>query len=222
VSWFRRRPPATAPESPTAGPEPEIHRSLALAALFAALPPESRVHALDLGAAVGANVEFLAGRFVCKLQVGDLYRSLVADAARFADPESDLVALFREVLPAPPGRRFDLVFAWDLVDYLTKPQIRALATVLAERCRPGAQLFLMVSTGKEIAQTPVRYLFHDETSLLYRDRSPHTRPGPRYRPAEIDGLTPGFTLDRTFLLRHGVQEHLLERQDDEGVRGAPA
>lgn len=219
MSWFRRRPPASAALTAATGPEPEVHRSLALAALFAELPPESRVHVLDLGAAVGANVEFLAGRFVCKLQVGDLYRSLVADAARFADPETDLVALFRAVLPAPPGRRFDLVFAWDLVDYLTKPQIRALSTVLAERCRPGARLFLMVATGKEIAQTPLRYLFHDEASLIYRDRSPHTRPGPRYRPAEIDELTPGFTVDRTFLLRHGVQEYLQARQGEEGRRG---
>jgi hypothetical protein len=185
---------------------------MALAALFAGLVPESRMRVLDLGPAVGANVEFLAGRFLCQLQVGDLYRSLASEAARFADPESDLADLFATALPAPPGKGFDLVFAWDLLDYLTKPQIRALAAVLAERCRDGARLFAMLSTAKEIPQTPGTYLFHGAESLLYRDRSRHTRPGPRYRPAEIDALTPGFTVDRTFLLRHGVQEYLLLRE----------
>ena len=72
----------------------------------------------------------------------------------------------------------------------------------------------MLSTAKEIPQTPGTYLFHDAESLLYRDRSRHTRPGRRYRPAEIDALTPGFTVDRTFLLRHGVQEYLLLREDE--------
>jgi len=216
VSWFspRRPAPAAAAEPADSPPEPEVHRSLALAALFAGLVPESRMRVLDLGAAVGANVEFLARRFVSQLQVGDLYRSLVAEAARFAGPESDLVEHFSRALPAPPGKRFDLVFAWDLLDYLTKPQIRALAEVLAERCRAGARLFAMVSIAKEIPQTPRTYLFHDAESLVYLDRPLRTRPGPRYRPAEIDGLTPGFTVDRTFLLRHGVQEYLLVRKGE--------
>jgi Methyltransferase domain len=212
VSWLRPRR-APAPAAPAA-PPPEVHRSLALASLFAGLVPESRLDVLDLGPAVGANVDFLAQRFVCRLQVGDLYRSLAAETERRGgdDPEEDPEALLRAALPAPPERRCDLVFAWDLFDYLSKPRLRALARLLAERCRPGARLFAMVAIGKEIPATPTTYLFHDEESLLYRDRPAATRPGPRYRPSEVAELTPGFTVDRSFLLRHGVQEYLLERQ----------
>jgi hypothetical protein len=41
------------------------------------------------------------------------------------------------------------------------------------------------------------------------------RPGPRYAPAEISGLLKGFRVDRSFLLRHGIQEYLFVRDDEE-------
>jgi hypothetical protein len=213
LSWLRTRrsgAPAPAPETPAAPPEPEVHRSLALGELFAGLDPGRRLHVLDLGPAVGANVAFLTAGFPCRLHVADLYGTLAAEGTRATDPEADLGGLFRRALPAPE-RGFDLVLGWDLVDYLTRPQIRALAGALAPLCRPGGEVFLMVSTGREIPQNPGTYQFRDAGTLVYRGRTERTRAGPRYRPADIDELMRGFTVDRSYLLRHGVQEYLLAR-----------
>lgn len=212
MSWFWPRR-AVEPAASALEPEPEVHRSLALATLFAGLDPERRIQIIDLGPAVGANLEYLTARFLCKFFVGDLYRSLLADGARFSDPETDHEALLRGALPAVAAP-FDLVLAWDLFDYLTRRQIRALSTVLADLCRPGGQLFAMVSIGTEIPASPGTFVFHDAETIIYRDRSAATRPAPRYRPSDVAELTPGFTVDRTYLLRHGVQEYLLVR--DEG------
>jgi hypothetical protein len=189
-----------------AEPEPEVYCSLVLGELFAGLDPGRRLHLLDLGPAVGTNVEFLTASFPCRLHVADLYRSLAAEGTRFSDPEADLGALFRRALPAPE-RGFDLVLGWDLLDY-------ALAGVLAPLCRSGGQMFLMVSTHREISQLPVTYLFRDAGTLVYRGRAERTRAGPRYRPADVADLMPGFTVHRTYLLRHGVQEYLLARTAD--------
>lgn len=211
MKWLpgRRRAAPQADHRPEA--EPEVHRSLALASLFGSIQPEDRLHVLDLGPAVGSNIESLSQRFVCKLQIGDLYRTLTADQRRYHDPEADPGALLDDALPRH-GEPYDLVLAWDLFNYLTRPQIRALATLLAERCRPGARLFAMVATLAEMPALPLTYLFSGEADLVYRNRPPHTRPGPRYRPAEIAALTPGFAVDRSYLLRHGIQEYLLVRR----------
>lgn len=212
------------PEAPGDRPEPTasapvVHRSLALAAHFAEIDPEERLHVLDLGPAVGANVDFLSRRFVCKLEVGDLYRSLVADPRRFNDPDAEAATALMHDALAPAGEPYDLVLAWDLLNYLTRPQIRALATLLAASCRPGARLFAMVVTRGEMPPAPLVYLLGEDGELVYRDLPGQVRPAPRYRPAEIDQLTPGFTVDRSFLLRHGIQEFLLLRSDQAPPRG---
>jgi len=216
VSWFggrRRAPEQPRPAPPAAraepAPAPEIHRSLALAAVLAELPPESRLSVLDLGPAVGANLEFLSARYRCRLHVADLWRS--AGTHRLADPEADPAALFRELLPLGAAPAIDLVLAWDLLNYLRRDQIRALADHLAPACRPGGRLFAMVLIGREIPRQPLTYELREGGDLVYRGAGGATRPGPRYRPAEIDSSTPGFAVDRNYLLRHGVQEYLLIR-----------
>lgn len=215
MSWFggRRREPERPRHAErteeSAEPAPEVHRSLALAGLLAELPEESRLSVLDLGPAVGANLDFLSARFRCRLQVADLWAS--AGTHRLADPEADPAKLFEELLPLAGGPQIDLVLAWDLLNYLRREQIEALAEHLAPACRPGGRLFAMVLTGREIPRRPLTYELRDGGDLVYRGAGGPTRPGPRYRPAEVDALTPGFTVDRSYLLRHGVQEYLLAR-----------
>lgn len=217
MKWLggKRRPQQPAPpdaHQAPGGAEPavEIHRSLALAQLLGELRPEQRLSVLDLGPAVGANLSFLSERFRCRLRIADLWSS--ADRGRrIADPDVDPAALMRDLIPAE-GEPLDLILGWDLVNYLGKPQIRALAGCLAPACRPGARWFLMALAGQRIPREPLTYELREGGDLVYRDGGGEaTRPGPRYRPAEIDEMTPGFSVDRSYLLRHGVQEYLLIR-----------
>lgn len=213
MSWFRgsrSAAPAAAPPDETA--EPEVHPSLALAALLAELRPERTLRLLDLGPAVGANIAFWSERLPCSVQVADLHRSL-AEVPAETDPEVAVRAALPE--PRPDEPPIDLVLAWDLLDYLDRDRIRALAVALAARCRPGARWFAMVRIGKEIPREPGSYLIRPDGSLVYRLEGAHTRPGPRHRPSEIEAATPGFSTDRNFLLRHGVQEYLLVRDAPE-------
>ena len=64
---------------------------------------DARLSVLDLGPAVGANLEFLSARWRCRLQVADLWRS--AGTHRLADPEADPAALFASCCLSTPPRR---------------------------------------------------------------------------------------------------------------------
>jgi hypothetical protein len=192
-----------------APPAPEVHPSLALAELLTQLHPSRRIHLLDLGPAIGSNVAFWTERFLCTVEVADLYPSLAAS------PDEDAAAAVAAALPLDEGMRpADVVLAWDLFNYLDRKRLRALGERLAARTRPGALLFAMLWTGKEIPREPGRFVIQEGGPLVYDIDTAHTRPGPRYRPAEIAAMTPGFSADRNFLLRHGVQEYLLLRDPD--------
>jgi hypothetical protein len=213
LKWFRNRPTpavATAGAGAAAAAEPAVHQSLALADLLGQLHADRRLRILDLGPAVGSNVAFWSQRFACTVQVADLYPSLVEVAA--GNAETTVAAALPPTVPGQPP--LDVVLAWNLLDYLDREKIHALAVQLAARCRAGALLFAMVGTRPEIPREPGRFVIRDPRHVLYRQDPSRTRPGPRYRPRDIAGMTPGFNTDRNFLLRHGIQEYLLLREPD--------
>jgi hypothetical protein len=231
---------------PPASPAgPESHRSLGLASLLATFAGRSRLQVLDLGPAVGGNVEFLS-RFGCKLYIQDLYpallplqaataglpppgagtvatidRAAVREAHETWEPPPDtehdepgLATRFAELLAFPEDTRFDAVLIWDLINYLERREVAALARQLARFCRPGAQLFALISILKQIPDEPMRFRILDREQLAYEPRTAAMRPCPRYAPAELNELLRGFRLDRSFLMRHGIQEYLFAREEE--------
>jgi methyltransferase family protein len=213
MAWFSRGSgPRKAPVPPRAETEPQTHQSLALAALFQEIRKSRKLQVLDLGSAVGSNVEFLS-QFGCKLYIEDLYAAI---SSRTPAGAGDTLgpAFFAEFLTLPDDTRFDVVLAWDLINYLQRKELANLAVQLRRYCRPGALLFALVSILKQIPAQPIRFKIVDEKTLLYERRTPVDRPSPRFAPAEVTDLLRGFRVDRSFLLRHGIQEYLLMRETE--------
>ncbi|HEX9940869.1 MAG TPA: methyltransferase domain-containing protein [Thermoanaerobaculia bacterium] len=212
MSWFATRGAGVRKEQsrvPTAVVEPDVHRSLALAALFDQIRGR-RVTVLDLGSAVGSNVEYLS-QFGCKLYIEDLYNAL---ATRVPSGEDDLAGpeFFAEFLAVPEDTRFDVVLAWDRFNYLHRKELARFAEQLRRHTLPGALVLALISYHKQIPAQPYRFRIQDEKHLVYERRTAAERPSPRLAPAEVTGLLKGFSVDRSFLLQHGVQEYLLVRE----------
>jgi Methyltransferase domain len=186
--------------------EPDVHRSLALAALCEEIR-RRKLTVLDLGSAVGSNVEFLS-QFGCKLFIEDLY------AALSTRTEGDLAgpSFFAEFLSIPEDTRFDVVLAWDLFDYLQRKELAAFAEQLRHHTNRGALIFALISYHKTIPAQPYRFRIKDDQHLIYERRTGAERPSPRLAPAEVTNLLKEFRVDRSFLLKHGIQEYLLVRE----------
>ncbi len=216
MSWFHfrgRNAPAAGGVPQTAN-APEIHRSLGLAALLAATSRSDKLQVLDLGSAVGSNVEFLS-RFGCKLYIEDLYAALATRGAMLERDRTPGPGLFPGLLPLPEDACFDVVLAWDIFNYLERKELGQLILYLARFCRPGARLLAFMSTLKQIPAQPIRFKIVDPEHLIYERQTTVERPGPRYAPAELNELLRGFHIDRSFLLRHGVQEYLFARNESQ-------
>jgi hypothetical protein len=73
-------------------------------------------HVLDLGSAITSNIEFLAG-LQCKMYVEHLTSLLY----QLITPATDEPRSFDQLLPYAGEFHFDVVFAWDLLNYLEPP-----------------------------------------------------------------------------------------------------
>jgi len=190
-------------------PQPPLYHSPTLKALVSRLSSEASYHILDLGVASGANVEFFS-RFSGWLQIADLPDALASEELRsllLTDP----AAAFRMVLPVS-WEPFDVVLAWDVLNYLTRDQFRCLATHVGNLCQPGALMLALVSTRKEMSSIPLVFKIVDEQTLHLRPQTTAVQRSPRFPPAEVERLMSGFSVVQSVVMRHGVQEYLLVRR----------
>lgn len=214
--------PGTEPAPPDElAPRREEHASPALEALVRQLetlpPAPSRPSVLDLGPALGDNVVWFS-RFGGRFRVADLYRSLAADerlALSFHErPEKAL----EQLLPPDDGEGagaeggYDLVLAWDLLNYLDREQLEALGRHLGNLVRPAGLLLALVATSRQIPAEPRRFHVLDRATLRYTTPVSRPRKSPAWPPAVVGSSFPAFTVDRSYLLRHGIQEYLLQRR----------
>ncbi len=214
MSWFSFRTARSQAEAdhPVAAAtqtaaEPEVHRSLALPSVLGAMARNPKPHVLDLGPAVGSNVEFLS-EYGCRLSIEDLYLTRTTAV----DGEELGTEFFEQLVPLPDGPQFDAVFAWDLFNYLSRKELGRLTARLRQACKPGAQVMALIWIHKSIPAQPIRFRYRRKDQLHYDRRTALERSGPRFQPAEINQLMSGFQVARSFLRRHGIQEYLFVRE----------
>ncbi len=207
MAWFSKERPGRARADE---PEPEIVRlrSLALANLFSELAPGGAYRFLDLGPALGSNIDFLS-RWALSVQVGDFYETL----SQAGPPSSDraLDKALASLTPEGRDRGYHVVLAWDLLNYLDRPQLVKTARHLGTVTRPGGFVFAIVYYAREMPAEPLRYRIADSETLTH-GRPTGFRQAPRYPQAVIEQAFADFRLERAYLLKSGSMEFLFARK----------
>ena len=170
-------------------------RSLALPKLVAPLEisPGKSFSVLDLGPASPANLDFFLGRGA-RLTVADFTPSR-------GETLSDLVR-------AEPGTHFDLVLAWDFLNYLKRDRLGLLLRSLEPYFRPGTTIHALIATGREMSASPRRYRIEDAETLLCEGPKERVVPSPRYVEQDLLKCMPGLIVEHRFQLRNGMLEYL--------------
>ena len=182
-------------------------KSLGLRSLL----PESEdvtLKVLDLGPARSANLEFFS-RYGGQLTVADFYNGLRAVRAATASEDDDRKAkAFAELLPFDKSARFDLILAWDLLNYLTPQEQHLLMASLEPFCLAGTGILAFVSTKKEMPPAPSAYSIRDADTLIYEEREGRARPCPRYLEGDLLKRMQGLTVENRYQLRNGMLEYV--------------
>ena len=185
--------------------EPAVYRSLGLNALLASLASDRKYFILDLGPALGVNVDFWS-RLNCRLHIEDFYHSYVDKKA--SGTEESTEAILAELLPFSEDTRFDIILAWDLFNYLDLEELEALVQRLARWCHPGTLLFALLSSQPTIPAEPTLFKIVDSERMMYQTATSEMRPCPRHQPRDIAKLMARFNVSSSFLMRHGIQEYM--------------
>ena len=187
--------------------EPKTSTSLALNVLCYQLRYEKKHHILDLGPALGANVDFFS-RFSCKIYIEDLYHTL--NSFDYFSPEDGFTyqAIFEYLLPYTHNTRFDIIMAWDIFNYLERDEFKSLISYLGNFCHKGTLLFSLISTRRHIPEKPTTFRIVDQENLQYQIGSSVLRLCPGYQQTDLNHLMPHFRVCNSFLLRNGFKEYL--------------
>ena len=170
------------------------------------LAEDRRWTVLDLGPARPVMLEVFAGSRV-RLDIADL----TDDIERAVYPV-DLPAM-RDAEPA------DIVFCWDVLNYLDRPGIARLMAQVASRCRAGALVHALIVYSERVMQAlPGQFMPLDSGTLRTLDRREPDRAAPRYSPEDLAIAMPDYAVDRVLLLGNGMQEYLFRTRV---VRDAP-
>jgi len=187
-------------------PEPEASVSLALKVLYDQLRHQRKYHILDLGPALGANVDFFS-QFSCKVYIEDFYRTLTS-FDYLSEDKLSYQAVFEYLLPYQKNTRFDIILGWDLFNYLERDELQSLILHLGHFCHKGTLLFALISTSKHVPEKPTTFQIVNHDRLLYQTNSTVLRQCPRYQQTDLNQLIPNFRVCNSFLLRNGFKEYL--------------
>ncbi len=177
--------------------------------LVTGLDEARRYVVLDLGA---ASTEMLAllGRSRCRVEIADLAYFGGIERLNRAEPGPALASAADALLPTlQPGDAFDLVFCWDLPNYLTLNALSALMNAIWQRARPGALAHaLIVYSERDMCEQPGRFVPTADGELIDYNVERASTAAPRYSPEDLGKSMGRFVLDRARLLGNGMQEFL--------------
>ena len=164
---------------------------------------------LDLGPPQPATVALFRGHR-CRLEIADFANGLdVLNAELAAGTRREVT---EAMLPKRRDEPTDIVLCWDLLNYLERPALAALMSVLAERLRPRALVHaLVIYSTPRMALRPLRIAPSDDARLLCQARTGEQKNAPRYTPEDLAKCTPDFEVERAVLLKNGMQEFLFRR-----------
>lgn len=185
-----------------------VHHSLALKHVVRRFRALGGSRVLDLGPATGRNVQFLS-TFISKLFIADLSGTISSQAGRSGLDRAKLDRILKRDLPTASDSPIDLVFAWDLFNYLDREQVTMLGGHLARVCGRDSLVFMLISNKPEVPELPGRFLMLDPETLRYENQSKRNRPTPGYKEPDLERLLPAFEVETSFLLRSGLQEYVL-------------
>lgn len=171
------------------------------------LGDDARHVVLDLGS-VATEMLSLLGPYRCRVEIAGLADDDgLTRLNTAADPEQR-VAIAESLLPKRrPDDPTDLVFCWDLLNYLKPDAIAALMGAIATRLRPGAYAHALIAySDKTMPDRPGRWVPTEDGVLVDRAPSAAALEAPRYSPEFLSRIMEGFAIRHARLLANGMQE----------------
>ncbi|MBT8093090.1 MAG: hypothetical protein KJN77_08645 [Gammaproteobacteria bacterium] len=164
---------------------------------------------LDLGAA-STTMLALLGRSRCRVEIADLAHFGGIDYLNSTEPGPALTRAAESLLPNRlSDDAIDLVFCWDLPNYLTLDSLSALMDAIGRRAAPGALAHALIFyADRDMNEHPGRFVPTADGELIDLSAEGTAIAAPRYSPEDLGKSMGRFVTERARLLANGMQEFL--------------
>ena len=164
---------------------------------------------LDLGAASTPMLSLLGGSR-CRVEIADLACDGGIGRINTEAAADALVTTAELLLPKHQSDDdVDLVFCWDMLNYLKPEAISALMNAIAARARPGALAHaLIVYSERTMPDRPGRFVPTGDLKLVNHAAPAAAIEAPRYSPEFLGRIMSRFAIEHARLLGNGMQEFL--------------
>jgi SAM-dependent methyltransferase len=221
MKFFRSNTPT--PSREPKAPERLNRRSSAMAELARVLKTEDPLCVLDIGATSASNLRFFTERGHRIYSQDLLEASTDPDLAKpdeQGNPVLDSKKFLEENLAYPNGH-FDVVFCWNLADYMDEGLVKPVVARLWSVMKPGGMLLAFFHTREAGPDAPY-YRYHiTGTDVLEMHplnlKGDHRKPHPTFtlqrvfNNRHIENLFRDFASIKFFLSRDNIREVLVVR-----------
>ncbi len=192
---FFRSAPAPSPVPKTQ--QRLSRRSSAIAELSRTLKSDNPLCVLDVGATSASNIRFFTERGH-KIYSQDLLEASTDPSLATRDEQGQPVVDSKKFLDENlnyPNAHFDLVFCWNLPDYLDESLVKPLVARLWSVMKPGGMLLVFFHTREAGPDAPY-YRYHLTPTDVLEMHALNSKRDPK------KGAAKNFTLQRVFNNRH--------------------
>lgn len=201
-------PAATERPAGARSPGFEVQSSRLLPSLFAGLNPR-RLRVFEAGPANPETLAFI-GQVRARIHVLDLYSEDLIRTQQVDLSEQEMKRAFQEILGFRVGTLIDVCLFWDVLNYLSRPALRAFSAALKPYVHPGTRAHGFSVLNVETSLRNQQYGILDESTISVRparkeqlDYYPHSH-------EELNHCLSCFEVGRGWLLPDGRLEILLE------------
>lgn len=198
-----------------------IHRSPGITAIYNELKNSTRNSVLDLGSASSASFQFFS-RLSCHIHFESMDDFFEECGDAWISDDALRAGLDEYLSVFPPSKKFDVILAWDIFNYLDGETLQWLIERLNSHCRPNTLLHTIKYVGRNLPAVPRHFQILDQ----YQTRMHCTgvlcsRPFPLLDTAKLLKSLRSYTMEYTYMQQEGMVQDVTEqvlRYQPEGKR----
>jgi hypothetical protein len=179
--------------------------------LLNSLSREERYEILDTIPANQGVIDLFTG-FHCKLYLPGCLQELCAMTSDRYDTVTRLNRAFAKRIGIYKKQKaaLNLIFLWDLPNYLDKQVMQGLIEYLLQHVHKNVKLHFYIHTRQQMPASPRCYSIMPEGKVWMESGGDATVKSPLYFQEALLSLLHPFKVNRSMLLSSGLQEYILE------------
>lgn len=195
------------------------HRSPGLTTIYNEIKSSRQNRLLDLGSIVASNFNFLS-QLSCKIHYENL-DDFIEDYGILSGDNLEL-RLEKFLLKHDSSQKFDVILAWDLLNYLPLNAVKTLFALLDSVCKPNTLVHAIKYLHGNIPAHPARFQIIDQYHLSIFAEVETPRRVAAHQTAALLKQIPQYYLHNNLMneegMASGIAEQVMRFKPDKSIR----